>query len=365
VSVARISEVEIERLKKTVPIAELIEASGVKLERRGGQLVGRCPWHKGGAERTPSLMVTPKKNLWSCKGACQVGGSPIDWIMKRDGVSFVRAVQALRLFAQRASRASEAPSAETTPAAPSLEAATDDAPSERTADDVACLEEVAAYYHRALLESPRALEYLEARGLVHPELIAHFGLGYADRTLLKTLPDPESDAGVDQRRRLHRVGVLARGSEILAGSLVIPIRDEHGRVVSMYGRRIVSTRRELAHRYLAGPHRAVFNVAALASSEEVILCEAMIDALTFWCAGYRSVISSYGVAGFTPLHLAAMKAHGTRRVLIAYDRDPAGDRAAESLSEQLRGEGISSYRVEFPKGMDANDYARKLKPASK
>ena len=66
-------------------------------------------------------------------------------------------------------------------------------------------------------------------------------------------------------------------------------------------------------------------------SQEVILCEALIDALTFWGAGFRNVTASYGVEGFTADHLALFKHYGIERVFIAYDRDEAGDRAAEQL----------------------------------
>lgn len=68
---------------------------------------------------------------------------------------------------------------------------------------------------------------------------------------------------------------------------------------------------------------------------------------------------------FTDHHLAAFKAHGTRRVLIAYDRDDAGERTADRLAERLLAEGIACYRIVFPKGMDANEYALKVQPASK
>src|SRR5262249_44464954 len=118
------------------------------------------------------------------------------------------------------------------------------------------------------------------------------------------------------------------------------------------------------HLYLPGPHRGVFNVQALKASTEIILCEALVDALTFWCAGYRNVTSSYGVEGFTADHLAALKENGTEHVLIAYDRDDAGDRAAEALSKRLIAEGIACSRIHFPKGMDANEYALKVQPAS-
>ncbi len=97
----------------------------------------------------------------------------------------------------------------------------------------------------------------------------------------------------------------------------------------------------------------------------MILCESIIDALTFWCAGFRNVTCSYGVNGFTSDHLAAFKRCGTQRVLIAYDRDDAGETAAEKLHPQLSAEGLECFRVQFPKRMDANEYALKLTPASK
>src|SRR5690606_18233889 len=118
------------------------------------------------------------------------------------------------------------------------------------------------------------------------------------------------------------------------------------------------------HLYLPGPRRGVWNAEALASSREIILCESLIDALTFWCAGFRNVTASYGVEGFTGDHREASRKHGTERVLIAYDRDEAGDTAAEKLAQELAAMGIEVMRVVFPKGMDANEYALKVGPAA-
>ena len=87
--------------------------------------------------------------------------------------------------------------------------------------------------------------------------------------------------------------------------------------------------------------------------------------MTFWVAGYRNVTASYGVNGFTADHRAAFERHGTERVYIAYDRDEAGDKAAAKLAEELMGMGIECFRVQFPKGQDANEYARVTQPAAK
>jgi DNA primase len=77
------------------------------------------------------------------------------------------------------------------------------------------------------------------------------------------------------------------------------------------------------------------------------------------------VTASYGVNGFTEDHRAAFKKHGVNKVLIAYDRDEAGERATLELAEELIAMGIDCYRVLFPKGMDANEYGCKVRPAPK
>src|SRR5690606_6978135 len=80
---------------------------------------------------------------------------------------------------------------------------------------------------------------------------------------------------------------------------------------------------------------------------------------------YRNVTASYGTSGFTDDHLAAFKQYGIERVLIAYDRDDAGNTAADKLAKQLQQEGFDCYRIELPKGMDVNEYAQQVTPASK
>ncbi len=85
VQMARIPQHALEKLKRDVDLVGLITASGVKLEKKGGNLVGLCPMHD---DKEPSLVVTPSKNLWNCLGAC---GTVIDWVMQSQGVSFRRA----------------------------------------------------------------------------------------------------------------------------------------------------------------------------------------------------------------------------------------------------------------------------------
>jgi hypothetical protein len=129
----------------------------------------------------------------------------------------------------------------------------------------------------------------------------------------------------------------------------------------MYGRKVRNDLRPGTppHLYLPGPHRGVWNEEALVASKEIILCESIVDALSFWCAGHRNVTANYGVNGFTDDHRAAFKKHGTEKVWIAYDRDDAGETAAAALAEELLSMGIECHRVLFPRGCDANEYALK------
>lgn len=354
---ARIPDAEIERLKAEISLVRLVEGSGVRLVQRGADRVGRCPFHE---DDTPSLVVTVAKNLFHCFG-CSVAGGPIDWVMKREGVSFRHAVELLRDGAALDGASSSSPVRGTVRRlAP---------PVSMDADDAALLAQVIGYYHDTLKQSPEALAYLASRGLSHPDLIATFRLGYADRSLGLRLPEKTRKAGADIRAKLEQVGLYrASGHEHFTGSLVVPVIDAQGVVAEVYGRKIRNNLRAGTplHLYLPGPHRGVWNIGGvMASGGEVILTEALIDAMTFWCAGFRNVTAAYGTGGFTDDHLAAFRAAGVERVLIAFDRDEAGDKGAAAVAERLMQAGIAAFRILFPKGMDANAYAQSVTPASR
>jgi DNA primase len=349
---SRIPAEELERLKAEISVERLVEGAGIELKAAGKDLLGRCPFHE---DREASLVVTPGKNLWHCFG-CQIGGGPIDWMMKSKGVSFRHAVELLREGALDVPAGSRG-RIRVLPTPVSLDAT-----------DQALLAETIGYYHERLKQSPDALAYLARRGLNDAELIERFKIGFADRTLGLRLPEKNRSAGGEIRSRLQKVGLWREsGHEHFNGSIVIPVITPAGEITEVYGRKINDNLREGTpkHLYLPGPHRGVWNEAALVGTPEIILCEALIDALTLWCAGFRNVTAAYGIEGFTPDHLAAFQRHGTRRVLIAYDRDEAGDRAAEKLSHELQAHGLDCYRIQFPKGMDANEYALKVTPAAK
>jgi len=354
---ARIPDEEIDRLKRDIDLASLVRGRGIELRQHGANLIGLCPFHN---DRDPSLVVTPAKNLWHCLGACQTGGSVIDWVMKSEGVSFRHAVELLRERGGSIGAGRPIEPVKKT-SVPKLES-----PIALDADDRAAVRQVVAYYHETLQASPAALDYLRKRGIESEEAIERFQLGYADRSLGLRLPAKNRKVGDELRSRLAKLGILREtGHEHFNGCLVIPIINR-GEVVGMYGRKILDNLRPgtAYHLYLPGPHRGVWNLEALAESKEIILCESLIDGLTFWCAGLRNVTTSYGINGFTDELFEAIKSYAIERVYIAYDRDDAGEKATGELAQRLCAEGIGCFRVLFPHEMDANEYARKVVPAS-
>lgn len=353
----RFDDGEIDALKRTTDLAALIRSRGVELQGgAAGNLVGRCPFHD---DEKPSLVVTPGKGLWRCMSpTCGATGNAIQFLMKKDGLSFRHAVELLRA----PSAAAFTTTARTVPKLPP--------PVALDADDKTLLRQVVDYYAERLRDDAAggaARRYLAGRGLGSAESIAAHKLGFADRTLGLRLPLKNRAAGAEIRTRLERLGIYREsGHEHFNGCLVVPILDASGDVVGLYGRKIVERQSPglAKHLYLPGPHRGLWNPAALAS-REVILCEALLDALTYWENGYKNVTAAYGVEGFTEEMLNAIVAAGVAGVYLAFDRDEGGEIGAGKVAARLMARGIECRRVLFPHGQDANEYARKTQPAGK
>ena len=336
-------------------MADLARARGVVLAKSGDNLLGLCPFH---ADREPSLVVTPSSNLWHCLGACQTGGSVIDFVMKAEGVSFRHAVELLQAGVTPVRTARETASSPRHSTRRKLEPL---APLE--ADSRELLGRVMKHYQAARSKNREAVAYLESRG-IGVATAEQFGLGFSDRTLGYRLPANHNKGGQELRTKLTELGVLREtGHEHLRGCVVVPLLDAEGHVVQMYGRKI-DDKSQPHHLYLAGRQRGVFNGAGLAGSDEVIVCEALMDALTFCEHGFRNVTSGYGADGVTDEVLEAIVSSGAKVVKIAFDRDEAGDRGAEKLAERVAARGLEAHRVLVPKGMDANEYARKVEPGT-
>ncbi len=348
----RIPESEIERIKKETDLAALVRSRGIELRKHGtGNLAGCCPFHD---DSDPSFIVTPGKGLFHCLG-CGAAGNAIQFVQKFDGVSFRHAFELLN----------DGPAAFESTGQPVKAGSVRrlDCPLDPNATDGELLAQVAEYYHQRLLQTPAALDYLEKRGLKNEELISRFKLGFSDRTLGLRLPAKNRSDGKALRERLQKIGVLRdTGHELLTGSLTVPVFDQSGNATEMYGRKITPGLRKGTprHLYLPGPHVGMWNPAALDGSS-VILCEAPLDALSFWTNNFDHTTFIYGCHGFSDELFEALIEHKIQTVRLAYDADDAGNKAAERDAKRLAEVGIDVYRIRFPLGMDANGYALKAK----
>ncbi|WP_155722446.1 toprim domain-containing protein, partial [Leptospira weilii] len=111
------------------------------------------------------------------------------------------------------------------------------------------------------------------------------------------------------------------------------------------------------HRYLQGKHLGIWNEEDAFEKKELVLCESLLDALTFWENGIRNVTCSYGVEGFTEVIQERILEKQIKKIYIAYDADMAGDKGAVSVYQKLKDKGIEIYRVLLPLGMDVNEVA--------
>lgn len=347
----QVSKEGIDRIRAANPILRVLAERGIEVQKKGKSYLARCPFHS--PDRTPSMGVTPGRGLFHCF-TCGAAGDVIGLVVKRDNVSFP---EALRVLANRAGlKLDELMEQQKRPSRPTpVEALTPPrntppAPSPEPAPIApSVLAKVVDHYHEAFCEREDAQQYLIERGLTDPDLLRALKVGYADGSLLELVPKQG-----ELRDQLVALGVItAEGRELLGGCIVVPIPDPiTGEWTSLYGRGIRTKR----HCYLPGPLRGVINYQAVRSSTEVVLAESIFDALSFHQAGIGVAIPLYGVNGFTPDHLDALKRERVERVILALDNDDTGRRAAASLRDKLQAAGLEVRIATFPERFkDANE----------
>lgn len=344
----RISAEDIARLKRDTDLVALVRARGVEFKKHGAHdLAARCPL-PGHKDKTPSFIVTPAKNLFNCPG-CGRGGGPLDFVMMMDGVPFRAAVDALLAkgpAVRRASGVASEPAAKKENAAPGV-------PEERAQ---VLLERVVTIYAQAFAESP-GRAYLEQRGIGDLGLLERHRVGYADGRLAQLLP---REGAV--RAELRALGVLLdeHGRERFAGCVVVPVCDDRGRIVTLYGRAIATEpgAEGKRHVYLPDRPRGLWNAAIMKASPHLVFVESVLDGLSVLVAGVGNVVSIQSSNGFGSDDAAALRAQGVQRVTLVLDGDDAGRAGTARLKEAvLRGFAVDA--VTLPEGEDPNAYLMK------
>lgn len=194
-----IEQERIDAIKGGVEVAPFLQSLGIALKKNGKGLHGHCPFHDD--QKTPSLSVTPGKNLWQCFG-CGKGGDIIEFVQLFDQVDFKTAVQKLETYL---------PTADSMPSQTKKAVKKEGADPAKplTAAHIKLLARVIDFYHAAFCEDPRAVDYLATRGITDKQIFADHKLGLANGTLLNVLP-----AEGEIMKQLQELGILnAKGNE--------------------------------------------------------------------------------------------------------------------------------------------------------
>ena len=331
-----------ERIKKTIPLEIFLQREGIKLIPSGeSKFMANCPFHD---DKNPSLSIDTVKQLWHCFG-CNEGGDIFSFVMKKRGVDFKEALEYLSKTFNIESKSVE------------KDVSIVDISTVDLSTRVKILNRLTEIYHKNLLESKEAQDYLESRNIGTPEIINTFKLGYSNGKLLELLSKEQCIA-------LEKLGVITklkdRYYETFKDCIIFPIIDSEGNTLEIYGRAI-NEEAKIKHRYLKGKHEGVFNSKAFKVFEEIIITESIIDALSVYALGFKNVSSSFGIQGFTENHLKLMEENNTRRIVIAYDNDQAGKLASLKLQEKLKEAGFINTRIlTLPQGIkDINEYLTK------
>ena len=340
--------------------ADIVDVVGdyVPLKRRGRNHFGLCPFHE---EDTPSFSVNQDKQIYKCFG-CGKGGNVIGFVQDIENLTFVEAAQKL---AERCGVAIP-------------EQAMSKEAQQRQQERQALLamhNQAAAFYAGLLPESRQALAYLAKRG-VDAATAQSFGLGMAPEADWQALARHLQAAGYGQAL-LIRSGLCSRSAknnqlyDKFHGRLIFPIRDHRGAVVAFGGRAVGDEQ----PKYLNSQTTPIYNKSQLlyaldlagpeirAQSQAVIM-EGYMDVLAAHQYGVKNAVASLGTA-FTNDHARllsrfAPESPGRLQVLLAFDGDGAGAKAALASLEKLNTYDFVDARVlMFPEGLDPDDFLRR------
>ncbi len=309
----------IDEVKARIDIVDVISES-VDLRKSGRNYKALCPFH---SEKTPSFVVFPDSQRWHCFGACNEGGDVFSFVMKHEGWDFRMALEEL---AQRAG-------VELQPRTPEQAQAAEEA--DRLRD---ILDTVSQYYHHLLRHAPEAdvaRAYVEKRNLSE-ETVDEFQLGYSlpgwDRTRAYLT---ERGYAVDD---LIKAGLLVERDDggtydRFRGRLMIPIRDQRGRVIG-FGARTLDP--DGVPKYLNSPQTALFDKStvlfgldmarrAIRREDRVVIAEGYMDVMQAHQAGFENIVAQMGTA-LTEPQLKQLQRY-SKRIVLSLDPDTAGVQA--------------------------------------
>ena len=347
----RYSDDIIEEVRSKNDIVDVV-SQYVRLTKKGNSYFGLCPFHN---EKTPSFSVTPGKQMYYCFG-CGAGGNVFNFIMEYENYTFG---EALKHLADRAGVE-----------LPKIEYSREVRQKAQEKAELLEINKQAAqyfYYQRRTENGQTGLDYLTNRGLSE-ETMRKFGLGYSDRAggglyrYLKAKGYPDDrlrESGlfnVDERHGMY---------DKFWNRVIFPIMDVNNRVIG-FGGRVMG---DAKPKYLNSPETKIFdksrnlyglNIARTTRKKYLILCEGYMDVISMHQAGFTNAVASLGTA-LTSGHASLLKRY-TQEVLLLYDSDEAGIRAALRGIPILREAGVNSRVVSLKPYKDPDEFIRNMGP---
>ena len=324
----------------------------VKLQRKGSSYFGLCPFHN---EKSPSFSVSPDKQMYYCFG-CGAGGNVFTFIQEYENYSFP---EAMKFLAERAGIT-----------LPEKEYSQEERRAQDLRTRILNVNKMAAkyYYYQLRTENGRqAMEYLKNRCL-SDETIRSFGLGYSNKysndLYLYLKKQGVSDEllresglmNVDERNGMY---------DKFWNRVIFPIMDVNNRVIG-FGGRVMGDGKP---KYLNSPETAVFdksrnlyglNVARTARKKSMLVCEGYMDVISMHQAGFKNSVASLGTA-LTTQHASLLKRY-TDEVILTYDSDGAGIKAALRAIPMLKAAGISTRVLHMNPYKDPDEFIKTLGP---
>lgn len=338
----------IEEIRSKNDIVDVI-SSYVKLKKQGATYFGLCPFHN---EKSPSFSVTPGKQMYYCFG-CGEGGNVYSFIMKYENFTFLEAV---KMLADKAgvNLPEEHYSEE----------------ERRRADLKATLLEInkkAAMYFHYQLKSEKGvtgLNYFKNRGLDN-DMIIRFGLGYSNKTSDDLYRYMKSEKYSDEV--LKESGLFSfseKGTyDKFWNRVMFPIMDVNNRVIG-FGGRVMG---EGEPKYLNSPETKVFeksrnlygmNIARMSKKPYLLICEGYMDVIALHHAGFTNAVAALGTA-FTDNHAMLIKRY-SKEVILTFDSDGAGKKAARRAIPILKKAGISIKVLDMTPYKDPDEFIKNL-----
>jgi DNA primase len=339
----------VEEVRTRNDIVDVI-SSYVKLQRKGSSYFGLCPFHN---EKSPSFSVSPSKQMYYCFG-CGAGGNVFSFIMEYENYTFP---EALKFLADR--------SGVTLPEQDDSEEAKKQRDLKTSVREI---NKTAAKYFYYMLwseQGAKALKYLRDRNL-SDETIKRFGLGYAGQysdALYRYLKKQGISDQLLKESGLMQVNERQGMYDKFWNRVMFPIMDVNNKVIG-FGGRVMG---DAKPKYLNSPETVIFdkgrnlyglNFARTSKKKYLLVCEGYMDVIAMHQAGFTNAVASLGTA-LTSQHAALLKRY-TDEVILTYDSDEAGVRAALRAIPLLKTAGISTRVLHMNPYKDPDEFIKSL-----